>query len=207
MFKGSRWRSREGIGYVLSSGCSTGTLVHWATCPSLFVGIDSNLNIPLSMYLCIRTPTTQKTEKSTSPKGIPSLANFFLSLRLRTTKGTLRSKLRSAQVTSAQGTSEEVNSERMDDMIIERVNSYCCGEPVHLSFSSLFHPVFSTLHTSDCIYCWNCLKSKHSIIIVFRDQNTKLFAPLESPIKYIRTLSEGHGMPCPYDYSPIVLHT
>ncbi len=60
----------------------------------------------------------RRQKKSFSPKGISSLVNLFLSLRLRTTKGTLRSKLRSAQVTSAQGTSEEVNNERMDDGMI-----------------------------------------------------------------------------------------
>ncbi len=32
----------------------------------------------------------RRQKKSFSPKGISSLVNFFLSLRLRTTKGTLR---------------------------------------------------------------------------------------------------------------------
>ncbi len=41
-------------------------------------------------------------------------------------------------------------------------------------------PFLSTLHTSDCIVRWNLLKSKHSIVIVFMNLNTKLYAPLKS---------------------------
>ena len=55
---------------------------------SLFVGIGSNLNIPLSSYFESEHLKRRRQKKSISPKGIASLVNFFLSLRSRTTEGT-----------------------------------------------------------------------------------------------------------------------
>ncbi len=70
---------------ILRSRTTEGTLC------SLFVGIASNLNIPLSADFKSEHLQRRRQKNSNSPKGILSLVNFFLSLRLRTTKGTLRS--------------------------------------------------------------------------------------------------------------------
>ena len=67
---------------ILRSRTTEGTLC------SLFVGIASNLNIPLSADFKSEHLQRRRQEKSISPKGILSLANLFLSLRFRTTKGT-----------------------------------------------------------------------------------------------------------------------
>ena len=61
------------------------------TLRSLFVGINTNLKIPLISYFNSEHLKRRRRQKSFSPKGISSLVNFFLSLRLRTTEGTPRS--------------------------------------------------------------------------------------------------------------------
>ncbi len=61
------------------------------TLHSLFVGISSNLNIPLSSYFKSEHLQRRRQKKSISPKGISSLVNSFLTLGLCTTKGTLHS--------------------------------------------------------------------------------------------------------------------
>ncbi len=70
---------------ILRSRTTEGTL------RSLFVGIASNLRIPLSSYFESEHLQRRRQKKSFSPKGISSLVNFFLILRSRTTEGTMRS--------------------------------------------------------------------------------------------------------------------
>ena len=68
---------------ILRSRTTEGTLC------SLFVGIASNLNIPLSADFKSEHLKRRRQKKSFSPKGTSSLVNFLLSLRFRTTKGPL----------------------------------------------------------------------------------------------------------------------
>ena len=83
--------SPKGISSLVNFFLSLRSRTTEGTPHSLFVGIDSNLKIPLSSDFKSEHLKRRKQKKSFSPKGILPLVNFFLSLRLRTTKGTLYS--------------------------------------------------------------------------------------------------------------------
>ena len=82
--------SPEGISSLVNFFLSLRSRTTEGTLHSLFVGIASSLNIPLSSDFKSEHLQRRRQKQSLSPKGISSLVNFFLSLRLRTTKGTPR---------------------------------------------------------------------------------------------------------------------
>ena len=107
---------------------------------------------------------TQKTEKELQPEGNIIFGQFIpLSFRLCTTKGTPPPKLRGSEVFksyASQCTSNKCTSNKW------RIKNS------EFSCSALFPTLHFRLHTSHCIYCRNCLKSKYSIVIVFMRQYT-----------------------------------
>ncbi len=86
--------SPEGILYLVNFFLILCSRTTEGTPRSLFVGIASNSYIPLSSYFKSEHLKRRRHKKSISPKGMLSLVNFFLTLRLWTTKGTPHTKLR-----------------------------------------------------------------------------------------------------------------
>ncbi len=82
--------SPKGMSYLVNFFLSLRLRTTEGTLRSLFVGINSNPKIPLISYFNLEHLKRRRQKKNFSPKRMSSLVNFFLSLRLRTTKGTPR---------------------------------------------------------------------------------------------------------------------